>query len=468
MHPLIGRTPYGFKRAAVCALVALIAAHPAQAATAVAPTAQQIAEYESVDETTRVKLLMHLARSGKQDLAADLLQRYPLTGKHAANRTLFLQGLILEADGDLTAAVKKFRSALASDPNLTLVRAELAKTLAQLDEDESAKHHLDILAQSAPSEETARGIRSFIEQVDHKKPLKFSAFVSAAPTTNINGGSNHSTMTVYDPYSGSSVPASINKRKSGVGASVGGSVGFSRRVGNDFYLVTAGNAYAALYQDTDFNTYGLSESAELRYMLDRGYFGLGGVASQGMALYDVTAIDTDYEHVLSYGPRISAQYNITVHDRINASAVYTWKDSLERDKLDGTDFTANASLEHTFDPSLSVSAFGGFNRNETGIKYNSFRQWSGGVGVYKELPAGFTIDARAQAMVSDFDAIHPAIATAARKDTRLSGTLEVTKRDLNIFGFAPAVSYSYVRNRSNVDMYDYDSHTVDFRLTKDF
>ena len=399
--------------------------------------------------------------------AEALLQHYPLSGAHGANRTLFIEGLILKSRGDLTGAAKKYRAALASDPGLTLVRAELAQTLTELDEDDSAKHHLDILAQSAPSEDMAKGIRSFIDRIDQKLPIKYSAFISAAPTNNINGGSNHSTMTVYDPFTGQAVPANITKKKSGVGAAVGASVGFSRRLGNDFSFVSAANAYASLYQDSDFNSYGLSESAEVRYMLDKGFLGFGAVASQGMTLYDKTPTESAFEHVLSYGPRISAQYNVTTHDRVNASANYQWKNSLEKDNHDGTSYGGDWALEHTFDPSLNATVFGGYSRVNAFNDYQSYDQWSAGLGFYKELPGGITVNARGTAMKMDFDGLFPILAIP-RQDERLTAMVDLTKRDLNFFGFAPTVEYTYVHNRSNVDMYDYDSHTVDFRLTKDF
>ena len=55
-----------------------------------------------------------------------------------------------------------------------------------------------------------------------------------------------------------------------------------------------------------------------------------------------------------------------------------------------------------------------------------------------------------------------------RTDQRYTGSATLTKRDWNWFGFAPSLNYTYVRNVSNIDLYDYDSHSVDFRLTKDF
>jgi outer membrane protein len=456
-------------RGAGCVLACLLCTAPA---LAVEPTTRQVAEYEAADEPSRARLLIKLASSGQHDLAETLLQKYPLQGPFAANRVLLIEGLILRARGDLTGAVQKYRDALADDPSLTLVRAELAKTLVTLEEDDSAKHHLDILAQSAPNEAAAQGVRAFMDQLDARRPLKFSAFFSIAPSSNINGGSNHSSTAVYHPLIGSGSLAldSKSQKQSGIGAAIGGSVGYSKRMGNDFFLVAAANAHAALYEDSFSNSYGLSETVELRYMLERGHFGLGLVGSQTVSSFEDTVgpdLVEKQEYSFSYGPRASLQYNVTVQDRVNLSATYEFKEAHELDANDGRQLSLNGSIEHTFDPSLSIGLFGRFTDLENGRGYMSFETRAGGVTVYKELPLGVTVDASGQMQWTDFDDVHPLFGLQ-REDKRGVGTVGLTKRDLNLFGFAPSIDYTYVRNISNIAAYDYDSHAVDFRLTKEF
>ena len=188
----------------VCLLVSTIAL----AAKPVEPTPQQISEYEASTESTRVKLLINLAKSGQHDLAESLLKSYPLTGKFGPNRQLFIEGLILKARGNLTGAAKKYRAALADDPSLTLVRSELAQTLFALQEDDSAKHHLNLLMAEAPNEYEAQGIRSFIDTIDARRPFTFNAYVSVAPSTNVNNGSSN--KTIYSPIFGADMESMTN------------------------------------------------------------------------------------------------------------------------------------------------------------------------------------------------------------------------------------------------------------------
>jgi outer membrane protein len=448
-------------RAAFCALSCLLLMSPAVLAkAAVAPNPQQISEYEASSESTRVKLLIKLAKSGQHDLADALLKRYPLTGQFGKNRQLFVEGLIFKARGNLTGAAKNYRAALADDPSLTMVRAELAQTLFQLEEDDSAKHHLNLLMAEAPNEYEAQGIRSFIDTIDARRPFTFNAYVSVAPSTNVNNGSSN--KTIYAPLWGVEMDIDDDSREqSGIGFSTGISAGYAHRLGNDFSVVLGGGVNASVYTDDDYNRYSASQSAELRYLLTGGFLGAGLVASENMKNDE---IGLSY---YSYGPRVSLQKAITPQDRVNLSSVYEWRTYPDTSTSDGTALMIDGSWNHAFDSSLTASLGTGYDRIKTEVDFTSYETYSGSVGLYKELPRGITVDLSGEVRLSEFDAMHP-IAGVTRKDTRLIGTVALTKRDFNIWGYAPSLEYTYVYNDSNISLYEFDSHALDFRLSKDF
>ena len=427
------------------------------AARAVKPTPQQISEYEASTEATRVKLLVNLAKSGQHGLAESLLKSYPLTGKFGPNRKLYIEGLVLKANGDLTGAAKKYRAALADDPGLTLVRSELAQTLFLLQEDDSAKHHLNLLMAEAPSEYEAQGIRSFIDAIDARRPFTFSAYVSAAPSTNVNNGSSIEKVYITD----NTYIEPGEQQKSGVGFSTGLNAGYSHRLGNDFSVVLAGGFNASIYSDRDYDVFGASQSAELRYLLSGGYLGAGLVASENMKNDE---LGLSY---YSYGPRVSLQKAVSAKDRINLSSVYEWRNYPDDSESDGTAFMLDGSWSHAFDSRLITSVSAGYDRVESGIDYNSYKAISAGFNVYNELPMGITADLGAEARFAGFDSVFP-LYGIEREDTRWTGTVRLTKRDFNFWGYAPAIEYTYILNDSNIANYHYDSHSVDFRLSKDF
>ena len=433
------------------------------AAKPVEPSPQQISEYEASTEATRVKLLMKLAKSGQPELAASLLKRYPLSGKFGKNRQLYIEGLILKASGNLTGAAKNYRAALADDPSLTLVRAELAQTLFDLQEDDSAKHHLNLLMAEAPNEYEAQGIRSFIDTIDARRPFTFNAYVSVAPSTNVNNGS--SKKTIYAPLWGVDMDIDDNSREqSGLGFSTGLNAGYSHRLGNDFSVVLGGGINASIYTESDYDRYGASQSAELRYLIPGGFLGAGVVASENYS-YDISQQKNEFFY--SYGPRVSLQKAISPKDRINLSSVYEWRDYEINPTGNGTALTLDGSWNHAFDSSFTTSLSAGYDRINTEIDFTSYETNSGGFGLYKELPEGITVDLNGEVRFSEFDAMHP-IAGVVRKDERYTGSIALTKRDFNIWGYAPALEYTYVYNDSNISLYEFDSHAVDFKLSKDF
>lgn len=450
---------------AILVLSGLLATTRAEAAgPALAMAPNQIATFQSLPEDGRVHILIMLAKTGRADQADFLLHQFPLHGPLAANRTIFIEGLICAARHDLPGAAAKYRQALASDPHLTLVRSELAQTLVAMDENESAKHHLELLKADAPDIADAQGIQSFIDRIDAKRPYTVAGYVSLAPSTNVNGGSSHST--VYSPVLGWGDIPETSQKTSGIGASAGLSLGFSKRLNDDFQMVTAANVDGRVYADSDYDLLAFSESAELRRIFLGGYVSAGVVSSQ------LVAPSTDPSTLLklsyhSFGPRLALSKDLGQRNHLQASTVYEYRDYGTGSSLNGWASTNIATLSHAIDATFSVNATAGYDHINQGFDFTSYHTYSFGLGAYKELSHGLTVQVDAMAKFSDFEGINP-VALLAREDHRYIGSITLTKRDWNLMGFAPSLNYTYTRNASNIALYDYDSHSVDFRLTKDF
>jgi outer membrane protein len=365
--------------------------------------------------------------------------------------------VVLKSKRKYTEAAAKFRAALASDPSLTLVRSELADTLVILQEDDSALHQLKLLEADAPDEKAASSIRSFIDQVDSRRPYTVAGYVSFAPSTNLNSGSRHAT--VYSPALG--VNFATTQPKSGLGIASGVSGAYTKRLGDDVMFVAAGGADARLYDDADFNSYSLSQSLELRYLVPQGYLGVGLVSSQQL---DNQSYSPNFA---SYGPRISASLQVTPRDHLSFSVLHEWRNSLVKGGENSTALMLDGSWTHAWNSSFNTSLFSGFDRIKTPNALSSYQTVSAGISVYKELTFGITANVTSQISKSDFEGYNT-LAGVTRADKRLNTSIALTKRDLNLFGFAPSVSYSFTDNFSNINTYDYTSHAIDFRLTKDF
>jgi outer membrane protein len=447
-------------RALFCSAALLIGCSlPVVAEQLSPPTAVELAAYEARPEGEKSRLLIKLAMTGDHDFAERLLQEYPLQGDFAKNRTLFIQGLISRARGDFTGASKTFRAVLADDPSLTLVRAELAKTLVTLDQDDSAKHHLELLAADAPDAQQATAIKSFIDKIDAKRPYTLKAYVAAAPSSNLNNASNHEKIYLF--HQGRQAGFTPAKKESGIGVAAGVNGAFTKRLGNKVVGVIAGGANARLYKDKSFSSVSISESAELRYLTDKGYLGFGLVGSQSLGAELTPPLYS------SVGPRISLTHAITPRDMLSASAVYEWR-NFKNDLQDGKALDTDLSLTHGIDSTFNLSLLGGYTYVTAEDEAFGYKALSGGLGFYKELTAGVTLNGQAMYTATKFNHLHSKVFPIIRKDDRFTGSLAVTKRDFEIFGLAPSFSYTFSRNLSNIDLYDYDTHAVDFRMTTDF
>ena len=441
-------------------------------------SANQISIYQNSEEGKRVHILIELCKAGFVNSAEMLLHRFPLQGPNATNRTLFISGLIAEKRGALPQAATNFRAALANDPRLTMVRAELALVLARMNEPDSAKHHLELLAADLKDPQQQAGIRSFVDSLNASHPLTFSGFVSIAPSTNINQGSSHNTLSStnvpdslaidqngnvvggvsYNPLG--TIPIEY-QRQSGIGIVAGGSANYTKNLSERIQGVITAGVTGTYYPVTGLTGGSLNQSVELRYLNSRGYIGLGGTANEG--------VDTQARALnsTSYGPRLSVLHRITERDQLSASLSYEWRNYPTSPTYSGNALTASSVFTHALDSSSNLAVILGYDSVTQQIDYNSYYGGTFGLGFYKEMPHGFTVQGQGTAHLAQFYATY-AYQTFARADANLTGSLTLTKRDWNWFGFAPSLNYTYVRNFSNISIFDFDSHSVDFRLTKDF
>ena len=438
---------------------------------AMALTAAQDEQYQTLPEPQRVRTLIGLARGGQHELAAELLERYPLSGPFAANRTLFLEGLILKARGNRPAAAQKFRDALADDPSLTMVRAELSQTLYEMGEDDSARHHLELLMGEAPTAREARSIKDFIDAIDARRPFRISSYISIAPSTNINNGSGHDTVTL------GGLDSKIDERKkSGIGIAAGVNAAYTWQLNNDLTAIIGGGAHTRQYEDDDYDQLSLSETAELRLRTGSGYLGFGALASQSLA-GDLASpsnwneFDGDMS-TWAAGPRVSVFQRLAPDLAFNGDILLLRQEYDGQSYRDGWRATVEGKLTKAISSVLTGYGTAGFETYRTAerpdLDYNAI---FGELGVYKEFPYGITMTAelalRHERYQANFNNAFIEFAKP-RRDIELATTLSVWKRDWNFWGYSPAIEYTYLWNDSNIAFYDYDSHTVDIRLTKDF
>jgi hypothetical protein len=236
---------------------------------------------------------------------------------------------------------------------------------------------------------------------------------------------------------------------------------YRHHVADSTEAVVSANAALTYYPMVQAASLSAGQALELHHLMDDGYYGIGAAMSEAA---DPVNRDLAY---FSYGPRVSLVKQINAQNQLQLNAGYEWRNYYASPATDGTALSFSGVLTHALDSTANVALITGYENVTQQLLYNSYQDGTLGTGFYKEMAHGFTLEGQGLARYARFDDIYPG-KPDARSDLNLTGSLTVTKRDWNIMGFAPSLNYTYVRNFSNVELFDFNSHSLDLRLTKNF
>ena len=413
-------------------------------------------EFALLPAGKRLKILGRLIRNGQPDAAEILLRAAPFTGEFSHNRNLFMQAMIAHARGNLDEAINIYREILASDPNLTAVRAELARALYDNKEDRSAAHHLFLLRASAPNTNAQRTFDAAINAIDARKTWNFNLWGSIAPSTNFNNGTSLEVVNVggLDFEVGNQA-----REQSGIGFRGGGNIGYNLHLKKDISLIVSAGANVLQYDGSVFDQTALNQTALLRYRQPDYTVAFGAVSTQGWYGAD--------EFVWSVGPQAIISYLVTPKAQFYTLFQHVWTRFDLADYRDGWASTANTELKYALSDTTILFARAGLGRLKTGRDHLSNWFGNGGAGLYHELPWGLTGFAEANVTYSVSDENYPLLGEQ-RNQTRTTGVLSLTKRDFYWRGLAPQLEYTYIRNFSNDALSRFDSHGLALTVTRDF
>ncbi len=423
----------------------------AQSVTKSAKTSQ--VNFAALPENQRLRIMLGMIKSGRHDEAERFLQAHPLTDQHSANRTLFLEGLIAKVRKQYDIATKKFRAALASDPKLTMVRAELAHTLFITKHDDGAKHHLQLLSSAAPTPELAKQFDQFIDAVDARRPWKLSAYLAMAPSTNFTYG------TTRRLTSNGGVIAGNSRKKSGIGVTGGANAGYTFHPGKDLSVVVGAGVNFRQYEGKTFDDLIFSQNVSVVRKHKAGQISIGVSASQRRAGKN--------EIIYEGGPHLSITRNINNKVQFFTKLRHLKTDFKLADYRNGHTTTIDNRLSVALAPDTVFYMLSGGQRTTTTLEHLDFWAGYGGVALYKELPMGLTIYAQGKLTRKHYDGDFPGL-SEPQQDTKVDIVASFTKRDLNIFGLAPRFDYIYSKSMSNSVFSEYSTHGANLTMTKAF
>jgi outer membrane protein len=409
-----------------------------------------------LSEKQALTAVRQLVSSGEFDIARTLIAAYQPHSPNHLLRQQLVEAMILESQEDFSGAALQYRKILADRPDFTLAKVRLSKVLAAAGDDDAARFQLGQLIAAGVDDRMDGQLKSLLNGLDERRPLKFGGFFSLLPSTNINTGTDNSTVSL------GGIPLSISdesRRKSGVGIIFGGNVVFQQRFQDKKTFLASASFVHRFYPALKTHATQADVSIGVAQEFQRGKASLSVIAGAEFA---------NAKQSSKYaGMRLDAAHSIAPRWRMsnNFSLRHRWHE--DNQLRTGYTFAWQSNIDFTTAPSRFYRLILGTEFQRSAAARYSYDEGTVGAGFYNEFAAGLTVYSEASASLRRYKAVSPGM-TELRSDRLIAARVVITKRDFNIAGFAPRLAYSYTRNFSNSVFDDYQKHDIDLRLTKDF
>ena len=389
--------------------------------------------------------------------AAEDILLIALRAEPSSTDALFLIGEVETRQGNYEKAIPYYRRILVDHPELVRVRLDLARALFEIRDDEAAEYHFR-LALAAPDlpASVIDNVYRYLAAIRQRKRYVFVFEAGVAPDSNINAAPALNQVTLFGLPFTLSEPA---KQKSGVGLVVSTNGEYLFPLAPDVRLRTGASLYRADYAGGQFDDMQLRTDVGPQFLFGRSDLSVLAIFAKrwfGNEPYNE-----------GHGGRIEASRLVT--DRLRIEGYIEGLDLSYHSQtfLDG--FGVDGVLFSTY--GLSSSSFvrlitgAGTQRTQSDAFSNfSLRL---GVAYQRDFPYGITAYVEPDVTWSQYDAINP-IFGVRRHDTLVSARLALNKRDIQLFGFSPLVSYTFSRNLSNIDFFGFTRNQFELGVTREF
>ncbi len=371
------------------------------------------------------------------------------------NEARFRLARMFESQQRLTDSAVLLRAILDEQPDAQRVRLELADVLAAMGNEAAARRELHAVREGELPPEVAQQVDRFSAALRARKPMGATLDIAVVSDSNVNRATRSDTLgTVIGDFT-------LDKdarAQSGEGIALQGQ-GYGRiSLSRDANLLGSISASANLYGKSRFNDVSLGGSFGPELTL--GNFELHPSIGASRRWYgsapftDVASLQLDTAHPLGS----TAQ----VRGAIAASHIWNHLNSLES----GNSYSGAIAIE----AALSMSTGAGITL--TGIRQAlsdpGYSDTSGQVSLFGWHEAGrVTISSSLTygRLVADQRLL---LYPDKRDDTLYRATIAATAREVQFRGFAPTVSFTWERNRSPIEIYDFVRTVFNMGVTRAF
>ena len=407
-----------------------------------------------------------LIKAGNGRAAYELLE--PQEPNRAGNKDFdLLFGIAALDAGQNTRAIFALERVLAVEPSNARARAELARAYLAVGETKAAREEFESakkLGVPADVEQTIDYFLSAVDRIENAGKTVMRGYVEGTLgyDTNVNAAPANSTIAV--PAFGN-LPFTLSSESLATKdwyASVGGGVNFSSPVNQDLAIV--GGVSGSQRWNQDISSVNLTAADA----------NLGVLYTQGKNVYSVAAqyntlrvANDGFRDALGFSAQW--QYNIDARNQFSAFLQYADLDYADQALRNADRWVWGAGYAHAWRDGLIayVSAYAlqeNVHSKEV-VPHLGLDGYGARVGAQYRLDEKTTLFGNVAYETRRGDARDPTFLTA-RHDEQLMANLSVSyqiKKDLKVTG-----QYSYIDQRSNIALYEYDRNILSVTLRRDF
>jgi tetratricopeptide (TPR) repeat protein len=452
-----------YAAALLFALSAVLAAIPARAQdkadSAVPPTDSET----YLSEAEAFILAKKMLERGDFDDARAILENITLDGNTEFEiERKFLLGQIALARSDYDTAIGYFREILADHPDIARVRLDLAAAYMRRGSYYKADYHLRLAASGELPPAVQLNAARMLYEIRANKNWSMYLNFGLSPDNNV-GNATEGIQCIT--FWGLELCNQLPDRESDVGRNVSAGGTFEFGLGERWRLKNDFGVYATKYDNPAYDDIYTYASTGPRYVYGGGdvWLALAGtrrwVAHSPYSWQAGLKTETNYEITKRLSANVGLKYMPTKYDTYSI--------------LDGETHGANLSLAYALAPSQYVVFRTGVEKENTDDEAYSNRRASFALGYGVEVPWGFSIYFEPSVQFADYDTESLYVKNGGfepirRRDRIYKYTVAVLNRKIDMYGFTPQLSYSYIDRRSNVWQSEFDKNTFEVILTQRF
>jgi tetratricopeptide (TPR) repeat protein len=388
------------------------------------------------------------------DAQAVLERQFALGARDA--QTCFLLGLVALEQRDYPKAITWFRMALVRDPRSARLRLELGRAFYLAKDYANAELQFErALAGNLPPAVQANA-RRFLDQIRREKRWSYKFSLAVAPDTNISLGSSAKDTIIFG------LPFELGtdaKMHSGVGLVGDSSVEFSPRLNNRLRWRTGISIHRSQYKQAQFDD-----------TIASGWSGPQWVGKNVEVSAAATALQRWYggrPYQQAFGGQLETIFYSGSHNALLLGVSSQYFTYANIPQQSGPVWSASAGIVRIFDPTSSITLLVNAALQQARTRDLTNRSWIVSLSATHDFRGGFTVTVTPTYAFANYEA-PDAFFGIARRDRSKELRTTVLNRRATIWRLTPTITYTRIRRRSSINIYNSRQDRVELGFTSTF